>query len=199
MRFGVNGFRNEADDLIVADSLGFLTSPAQLQALIATGRVDPSFSPVFGRLLLVYRNVSDVVTQGVELDGEVALGRGLSAAAAYTFLEAQDRSTGVELTGRHRHQGFARLTWVPAGSALRAEVRGAFYGSWLATATDRASAFALWDVLAAYRIGSGVEVVAAVDNLFDSEDPNTGTADAIYRPEIGRAWRTGLRWTWRGR
>ena len=199
MRFGVNGFRNDANNLIVSESLGFLTNPAQLQALITNGRLDPSFSPVFGRLLLVYRNVSDVVTQGVEFDGEVALGRGLSAAAAYTFLDAEDRVTGTELTGRHRHQGAARVNWAPTSLPVRAEFRGAFYSSWLATATTRADAFALWDALAAWRVKPLVELFVAVDNVFDSQDPNTGTSAAIYRPEIGRTWRTGLRWTWRQR
>ena len=197
LRLGINGFRNEAEDLIIAESLGFLTSPAQLQAFIATGRVDPTFSPVFGRLLLVYRNVSDVRTEGVEVDGEVAFGRGFSGAAAYTFLDAKDRKSKVELTGRHRHQGSARLTWSP--SPVRAELRGAFYGSWLATAEERADSFALWDALVAYRIHRGVEAFAAVDNLLDSQDPNTGTAGAIYRPEIGRTLRAGLRWNWKQR
>jgi outer membrane receptor for ferrienterochelin and colicins len=196
-RIGVNGFRNEADDLIVAESLGFLTSPGQLQSLIDSGRVDPSFSPVFGRLLLAYRNVSNVTTQGVELDGEVVLGRGLSAAAAYTYLDAIDRTTGLEIPGRHRHQGFARVSWTPSTSPFRGELRGAFYGSWLATTEDRAPAFALWDVIAASRVRPGVEIFAAIDNVFDSQDPNT--SDAIYRPEIGRTWRTGVRWAWRQR
>ncbi len=199
LRLGINGFRNDADDLIVSESLGFLTSPVQLQALIAAGRVDPSFSPVFGRLLLVYRNLSNVRTEGVEVDGEVVLGRGLTASAAYTFLDAIDRTTGAELTGRHRHHGTARLSWTPTSSPLRAELRGAFYGSWLATATERADRFSLWDAIVAWRVRPDSELFVAVDNLADSQDPNTGTATPIYRPEIGRVWRAGVRFTWRHR
>ena len=42
----------------------------------------------------------------------------------------------------------------------------------------------------------------AIDNLTDSQDPNTGvlqpsgTPAPIYRPEIGRTFRFGLRWNW---
>ena len=32
-----------------------------------------SFRPVAGRLLLTYKNINDAVTEGVELDGEVAV------------------------------------------------------------------------------------------------------------------------------
>lgn len=39
--------------------------------------------PVSGRLLLAYKNITDAVTGGVELDGEVAVTRTITVAAAY--------------------------------------------------------------------------------------------------------------------
>ena len=138
-------------------------------------------------------------TQGIEFDGEIAIGGGLSASAAYTYLDAIDRVSRAELTGRHRHHGAARVTWAPTARPWRAELRGAFYGAWLASATERAPAFAVWDAIAAYTLRSGVELFTAVDNMLDSQDPNTGTSDAIFRPDIGRTWRVGARWTWRQR
>ena len=50
-------------------------------------------------------------------------------------------------------------------------------------------------------IAGGVEVFGAPDNLTDNQDPNTGrllpagTAAPIYRPDIGRTIRFGVRWT----
>ena len=213
LRVGANLFRNEVDDLIEAHSLGMVTSASQLQALYASGDVDPSFSPALFRLLFVYRNVADVRTQGAEVDGEVVVGFGLRVAAAYTYLEAMSRQTGQTLTGRHPHQGFARATWMSTDGATRAEVRGAFYSGWLAAAARGGSTgagtyaprFALWDVTGSQRIAAGVSAYVAIDNFLDSQDPNTGvvlangTPATIYRPEAGRVVRGGLTWRWEKR
>jgi outer membrane receptor protein involved in Fe transport len=65
-----------------------------------------------------------------------------------------------------------------------------------------APAFMLWDSSAGQRLGGGATAFVAIDNLFDSQDPNTGVmtptgaAAPIYRPEIGRTVRFGVRWSW---
>lgn len=206
-RVGINFFHNDVENLIEAVTLGFLSSPAQRAALLAREGVDPAFAPVLGRLLFHYRNVRDVVTRGVELDGQADLGNGLQVAGAYTLLDAVDGDSGDALAGRHRHHGAARATWVSATHGLRAEIRGSFFSSWIATAArgsaplEKAPAYALWDLYAAKRLGFGLEVFAAVDNATDSRDPNSnvllanGTPAPIYRPDIGRATRVGLRWS----
>src|SRR5690606_31536078 len=112
-RVGVNLFRNDVKDLIESVSLGFVSTPAQLAALLEREGLDPSFKPALGRLLLTYRNLHDVVTQGVEFDTDVALTRELSAGGAYTYLSAQDADTDLTLTGRHRHHGHVRVSWTP--------------------------------------------------------------------------------------
>jgi len=209
-RFGINLFRNDVRDLIDSVSLGFVATPEQLQATIDREGLDPSFRPVLGRLLLTYRNVADAVTQGVELDGEVALTLNVSLAAAYTYLDAKDDQTDLALTGRHRHQGHVRATWGLERIGLRANLRGTFFSSWVAAratangvVTDTvAPRFALWDAFLSQRVVRGLVAFAAVDNLADSQDPNTGilsptgTAAAIYRPEAGRTARVGLKWSW---
>jgi outer membrane receptor for ferrienterochelin and colicins len=208
VRFGVNAFRNDVNDLVEAHSLGFIATPAQLAAVLALENLDPSFRPVFGRQLFVYRNVADARTEGIEVDGEAALGGSFQLAGAYTYLDALDLTRGQSLAGRHRHQGHTRLTWSRAPLGLRAEIRGTFYSSWIAVASRsaadpgvRAPGFALWDAYAAKRIAGGVEVFGALDNLTDNQDPNSGivlpagTPAPIYRAEIGRAIRCGVRWT----
>ena len=132
----------------------------------------------------------------------------LQIAGAYTYLDALDLTRNQPLAGRHRHQGHARLTWVRAPLGLRAEIRGTFYSSWLAVASRGAGdagvtapGFALWDAYASKRIAGGLEAFGAIDNLADNQDPNTdrllpaGTPAPIYRPEIGRTIRFGVRWT----
>jgi outer membrane receptor for ferrienterochelin and colicins len=209
-RIGVNLFRNDVRDLIDSVSLGFIASPAQLQAVIAREGLDPSSRPVFGRLLLTYRNIADAVTQGVEVDGEFAVAPDLVLGGAYTFLDARDEAGGLDLTGRHRHHGHVRASWGRERIGLRANLRGTFLSSWIAArataggvVTDTvAPGFALWDAYVSQRVRSGLVAFVALDNLADSQDPNTGvllpdgTAASIHRPEAGRSIRVGVKWTW---
>jgi outer membrane receptor for ferrienterochelin and colicins len=209
-RLGVNLFRNDLRDLIESVSLGFVATPAQLADVLAREGLDQSFRPTLGRLLFTYRNVSNVVTQGVELDAEAAVTSTLSAGGAYTLLSAEDADSGVPLTGRHRHHGHARVSWHAARTGLRANLRGTFFSSWIAaraTLPDGsiqdtvAPRFALWDASVSQRIGRGLSTFLAIDNLADSKDPNTGTLlpngtpAAIYRPDAGRTARVGVQWS----
>ncbi len=89
-RFGISVFRNDVRDLIDSVNLEFVSTPAQLAQILAREGLDPSFRPVLGRLLLTYRNVSDVVTQGIEFDAQSALTTALSVGGAYTYLSARD-------------------------------------------------------------------------------------------------------------
>lgn len=208
-RLGVNVFRNDVRDLIESVNLGFVATPAQLSALLAREGLDPSFRPALGRLVLTYRNLFDVVTQGVELDGEAAVTSAVSLGGGYTYLSARDSETDLALTGRHRHHGHVRLSWQPGQSGLRASLRGTFFSSWIAARATVAGAvqdtvaprFALWDAFVSQRIGRGLSAFVAIDNLADSQDPNTGVVRpdgvpaALYRPEAGRTARVGVQWS----
>jgi outer membrane receptor for ferrienterochelin and colicins len=205
-RFGVNLFRNDIDDLIESVSLGMVVTPAQLSAILVREGLDPSFRPVLGRLLFTYKNVNDAFTRGAEVDGEVALTREISVAGAYTYLQARDALNDVDLTGRHAHQGHVRLSWASEQVGFRANLRGTGYSSWIAaragTVDTIAPGFVLWDVYVSQRIPSGLTAFAAIDNLADNQDPNTGVLTSagapapIYRPDVGRTVRFGLRWAW---
>jgi outer membrane receptor for ferrienterochelin and colicins len=205
LRLGANLFRNDVRDLIESVSLGFVTSPAQLAALAARVGLEPSFRPALNRLLFFHQNVADARTQGLEVDGEARLPAGWTLAGAYTRLEARDQATEVALLNRHRHHGSARLAWSSGRTGTRADLRVTAFSSWLAARSasgeTRAPAFALVDLFAAQRLHAGLEAFAAVDNLGDSRDPNAGRLDTagrplpVYRAELGRAWRAGLRWS----
>jgi outer membrane receptor for ferrienterochelin and colicins len=208
-RLGVNLFRNDVRDLIDSVSLGFVATPQQLAEVMAREGLDPSFRPATGRLLLTYRNVSDVVTQGVEVDAEAALRRAISVAGGYTYLSARDAASGRALTGRHPHHGHVRVSWQPAAIGLRASLRGTFFSSWIAARATTAGSvqdtvaprFALWDAAVSQRIGRRLTAFLAVDNVANSQDPNTGvvlpsgTPAPIYRPEAGRTARLGVQWS----
>ena len=213
VRLGVNGFRNDVRALIESVNLGFVATPEQLSALLAREGLDPSFRPVLGRSLLTYRNLFDIVTQGVELDTTAALTGAISLGGAYTYLSARDNQTGLSLTGRHRHHGHVRVSWQPASYGLRASVRGTFFSSWIAARARVAGGvqdtiapkFALWDAFVSQRLTHGLSAFLTVDNLADSQDPNTGELLAtgapapIYRPEAGRTARVGVQWSFSAR
>jgi outer membrane receptor for ferrienterochelin and colicins len=213
-RVGVNVFRNDVRDLIDSVTLGVATSPAQLADLLEREGLDPSFRPALGRLLLTYRNIADVVTSGVELDTEAAVTEAIAIGGAYTFLTARDEDNDRDLTGRHRHHGSARVSWQPARTGFRATLRGTFFSSWIAARATLptggvqdtlAPRFALWDAFLSQRVRGGLSAFLSVDNLADSEDPNsgvllpTGAPAAIYRPEAGRTARVGLQWSFAAR
>ena len=206
-RAGVNVFHNDVRDLIESVNLGMVSTAEQLAAVLASEKLDPSFRPVLGRLLFTYKNVNDVATRGVELDGEAALGRGVALAGAYTYLDAVDAKSDRALTGRHRHQGHVRVGWRSDRSGTRASLRSTVYSSWIATRSAAgvdtvAPRFALLDAYVSQRLVRSLLAFVAADNLAGSQDPNTGVLQpngspaAIYRPEIGRTMRFGVRWSW---
>ncbi len=197
-RLGVNLYRNDVRNLINSRNLGTVTL-VNVDALLLANGLSPDIKPyiTYNRLLFVYQNLANVYTQGIEIDGGYLLPAGFSVSGAYTYLDAQDKSTTVGnryLTNRHKHHGFAKLAYDNARLGLNTNLRATVFSSWFNTATNRSPGFQLWDVYAAKKLVKGFEVYGSVDNLFDSQDPNTGTTGTIYRPEAGRTFRLGVRW-----
>lgn len=205
-RAGANFFRNDVRNLIDSVSLGFLTA-ANRAAIFAANGIDPSFNPVNNRLLFFYKNLSNIYTQGIEFDTEIILPKNFTVGGAYTYLDARDKTTDLYLLSRNRHQGFLKFGYASARHGFRTNLRGSFYSSWLVSRTASgvetiAPAFQIWDLYAAKSLIKKLEIFGAIDNLFDNQDPNTGRFAAngvtplpLYRAEIGRALRIGLRWT----
>ncbi|HYE84809.1 MAG TPA: TonB-dependent receptor [Vicinamibacterales bacterium] len=209
-RLGVNLFRNDVRDLIESVNLGFAATPAQVTQIMQREGLDMSFRPVAGRLLLTYKNINNAVTEGVEFDGELAATSNLSVAGAYTYLDARDDLSGLPLTGRNTHTGTVRATWRQPRIGLVANVRGMFVGQWIAARATvngqpqdtYAKGYGLWDAYVSQRIVGGLSGFVAIDNLTDGQDANvgkvsaTGAPLAIYRPDVGRTARFGMRWSW---
>lgn len=215
-RIGTNFFRNDVRNLIDSVSLGFVATPGQLAAIIRANNIDPSFNPVFGRLLFLYKNLANVYTQGVEVDTEIVLPRGFTVGGAYTYLDARDKDKSAYLVGRTDHQGFVKFGYNSTRYGFRTNLRGSFYSDWINSRTEVAQTgttrlrnvdtvapgFQLWDLYGAKSLPKNLEVYGSIDNLFDNQDPNTGKLAAngvtplpLYRAEVGRSFRIGMRWT----
>ncbi len=209
-RVGVNLFHNTVTDLIQAASLGFVTTADQLAAIAAAEQITPDFNVQLNRLLFLYKNVTRARTQGGEATLDIRLGPAVRLAGTYSYIDVIDADTRATLSNRNRHQGTVRIDWTPPRYGIRANLRGAFYSSWIAgttrsvsgTSDIHAPGFALWDLTVSKAVVRTTEAFAAIDNLTNSQDPNTGLVSAkgaalpIYRPEIGRTIRAGVRWSW---
>ena len=202
LRFGANYFRNDVRNLIDNKNLGFLTT-TNVDAIFAANGLDPSLKQyvTYNILLLVYKNMSNVYTQGMELDTSYTLPKGFAVSGAYTYLDARDKTTDRYLAGRNRHQGFMKVAYDNVGLGFNANLRGSFYSKWIVSRNETTNAetiaapFQLWDIYGAKKLPKGFELFGTVDNLFHSKDINSGTALPIYRPEAGRTFRIGVRWT----
>lgn len=148
--------------------------------------------PAAGSLQLYeYGNVEQGTTRGADLELGVAVGS-LRAEAAYSYLDAEDRATGLPLLGRPEHAGRVALSHaLPFG--VRGSVAGVYTG---ATPMERGEggaitstrdAFARLDARLARRLPQGLELALGVDNLLDA-------APDAWAGAVGRQLYTSLSW-----
>jgi vitamin B12 transporter len=133
---------------------------------VAGGRASTSVFWSEFRDLIVYDfaaglnfNVGRARSRGVELSWRQKISTSASVDAGYTYLDTEDRDTGLALLRRPRHSGFLGMTLTPV-SRLEVSPRAVFVGrrsdiKALST-TERVEAPSYWrfDLYTRYRIGS---------------------------------------------
>ncbi len=133
---------------------------------VAGGRASASVFWNDFRHLIVYDfatglnfNVGRARSRGAELSWRQAISSVTSVDAGYTYLDTEDRDTGLALIRRPRHSGFLGMTLTPV-SRLDVSPRAVFVGprsdvKALST-TDRVEEPSYWrfDLYARYRMGS---------------------------------------------
>lgn len=199
-RVGVSVFRNNVRNLIDTRNAGTPRTTEALLALMAQFQIPQTFEPLLNRQTFIYFNIGRIHTQGFEIDGELALTRGLRARWAYTFLDAEDEFTGLRLAQRHRHQGFTGLDYLNTRLGLIANVRGSFYSNWLLNpaAGTRAFGYGVWDVYGSKDLPRGVQLFASIDNIGNSRDRKLANPTPSFdRPDYGRMFRGGIRWSFK--
>jgi vitamin B12 transporter len=115
-------------------------------------------------------NVGRARTRGVEIAVRQDLRRALSVDAGYTYLDAQDRGTGLALIRRPRHRAFLGASWQPL-DRLSLAPRATFVGSRpdndaLTGKRVESPSFLRLDLFARYALGR-VAPYARVENLAD--------------------------------
>ncbi|UAW98545.1 TonB-dependent receptor [Halopseudomonas nanhaiensis] len=163
-----------------------------------------------------YANAAESTRKGVELALEQRFDYGITAYAAYTYLQARfDRYatedgdlSGNDLPGVPNHSLFAELAWQPPGTGFTTafEAQGLSERYANDTNEDQASGYAVFNWRAAYRhevAGWAVEPFVRVDNLGDREYIGSlivnGPGGRFYEPAPERNWLAGLslQYQWR--
>jgi vitamin B12 transporter len=136
-------------------------------------------------------NVGRARSRGVELSWRQTISTAVSADAGYTYLDTEDRDTGLSLLRRPRHSGFLGGT-LTAVNALEVSPRAIFVGrradvkALSTTERIEAASYVRFDLYVRYRIGSFAPFVRA-QNLTDR-----GYAEVEGFPAPGRRIAGGL-------
>ncbi|MCS2608540.1 TonB-dependent receptor domain-containing protein [Halomonas dongshanensis] len=157
--------------------------------LIETVRQPTCYEP--GRVCLAYDNVARARLQGLELTAGVALSEQWQLSANYTYLDAEDRTTGERLADRSRHRANAALAWSPAApftTRMEVEYIGTQYRS---DSEDDRPEYALWHWYADYDLTANVSLQAGIENLGDERLAND-EASVYERADEGRRYFAGV-------
>jgi vitamin B12 transporter len=165
-------------------------SPDGRRGLRATAfrlEVEDEISFVFDPLTFdsYYVNLAQTRSTGVELDGDWALGHGLSLRAAYSYTDAENALTGARLLRVPEHAGSVGLDWN--------------HGPWRAGLTVRGESdqldvggvrdgFVTARVTGGYALSDTTELTVRVENLAD-----TDYQEVFDYGEPGRAAYLGIR------
>ncbi len=152
LRFGATYFHNDIANLI-------------------EGTTDPT------TFVSTYVNVGQATTQGVEAFAALALSSRVNLRADYTYTEARDDLTGLQLLRRPMNKASLTALW-KATDRLTVTGQVLYVGSWLdynrpGTAELMAPGYTLVNLAANYAVTDRVGVFARINNLLNQqyEDP----------------------------
>jgi outer membrane receptor for ferrienterochelin and colicins len=155
---------------------------------------------------LYYKNVSSATLQGVDVNVAYTLLRQVVLKGSYSFCDAKDNSTGLQLDSNVRHSGTVSATWNGAvwRSPFSLQVAGRFNSPILyqsvstgrdgqqTVSREQSKAYSVWKITLVKPVSLGkhaVELTAKVDNLFGFKDTS------FINP--GRQYLVGLRYNFK--
>jgi len=149
-------------------------------------------------------SLSEVTTDGVELELESQPLPGLALRLAYLFSDAAITDAGdfPALSGNRpgqtpRHQGTAEARWRPTDPLLlRLQLRAAgeaFEGS---DNAQRLDGYVVGDLYAGWDLSPSLRLFATVENLADTTIQTGIRADGLVNIGPGRTWLAGIRGRW---
>lgn len=168
----INLFRNDIEDLIETQ----------------TSHYEQDGTQVFR-----YGNISRARTQGIEISSKLGLTESLQVSAAYTYLDAKDLDTDLDLPKRPDHQVKTTFSYKPKGSQLSVIFNANWeHKSYFDTDnTQESPAHSVFDIKANYQIISQLSLYAGIDN-FTGTQKDFGSSHDL-RPDASRYYYIGLR------
>lgn len=125
-------------------------------------QIDGFFDPV--SFEFYYVNLIETRTDGVELEGRAALGRGFELRGAYAWTDATNEETGAPILRVAEHSGSATLGWT--GERLSAALTVRAEGDMPDSGGER-KGFVVANLNGAWAVNDRITLTARVDNLFD--------------------------------
>ncbi len=140
-----------------------------------------------------YFNISRARAQGVELEGSVRIDGNLAVSAAYTYLEATDRSTGKDLARRPRNMVSVSADWTTPlqGLKLGADLRMVSDSFDDRGNFTRLDGYGLLTLRASVPLGTHLELYGRVENVTDTVYQTVAGYGTYGRSAYG-----GVRVTW---
>ncbi|MGB3167164.1 MAG: TonB-dependent receptor [Alteraurantiacibacter sp.] len=131
------------------------------------GSVDPICED---RPFGTYDNITSARAQGVEAELRARPASGVVLGAAYAFVDAENRDTGLELPRRARHAATFTAKWEPFDAlSLGVDVRVVSSSFDDAANTVRLGAYETLTLRAAYEVTDAVQLYGRVENAWDEQ------------------------------
>jgi vitamin B12 transporter len=142
-----------------------------------------------GRPFGTYDNVGRARAEGVELELGGQVSDALRASAAYSFVHARNRDTGLDLARRPRHALTVSADWTTplGGAALGADVRLVSDSFDDAGNMTRLDGYALATVRGSVPLGERIELFGRIENLADARYQTAAGYGAYGRSAYGGA------------
>lgn len=155
--------------------------------------LDSAESAAQNLLIYRYQNFEKARTQGAEWVVFTPLTENLRFDLGYTWMQAEDRLTGLDLPNRPEHQLKLGLSWdAPVnGLELTTKVRYESRQFTDSANTHTTPAFSVWDIKGNYTLNNHWSWFGGINNLTNIQK-NFEQAD--NRPEEARFFYMGLRW-----
>lgn len=152
---GLTVFRNDIDNLIQTECV-------------------TNCSKRLGRVFK-YVNVSEAQIQGAELDLSLSLARGLALSINASVLDAENKTTGIELSNRPELSANAKLNWRSRDGSWQTSLRGQYIGEQM-DGRNTLPQYTLWNASVSKKLNSNTSVRVGVDNIGNTyladKDPN---------------------------
>jgi iron complex outermembrane receptor protein len=131
----------------------------------------------FGDPCLIFRNVEEVVAQGIELELEGKWKNGYAGKISYTYQETEDKESGDRLTNSPRSLAKANITIPIFRDKVFLGIEEQYTGERETLASNEVDEYFVTNVtLFSQDLLEGLEASASVYNLFDEtyHDPGAG-------------------------